>query len=49
MVLCSCLVKGLLLLMVLGVAESSSYQRPATFLKQSQWPGRCISTAESRC
>ena len=31
MVLFCCLVKGLLLLMELGVAESSSYQCPATF------------------
>ena len=32
MVLFCCLVKGLLLLMVLGVAESSSYQCLPTFL-----------------
>ena len=30
MVLFSCLVKGLLLVMVLGLAESSSYQCPRT-------------------
>ena len=49
MVLCSCLLKGLLLLMVLGVALSSSYQCPAIFRYETQWPGRWVNTATRRC